>query len=131
MIVRGSEGVTATLLDHTIKETHNPESGRFDALRFARELALDANDMARILHRSPSGIRKNPDAPAIQTELARLVRLVRDLSPLLDDSLANVRIWLHAPHPELGDRAPLALLREGRIAPVEALVAVAIAGQPG
>lgn len=120
-----------TLLDHTIKETHNPESGRFDALRLARELALDANDMARILHRSPSGIRKNPDSPTLQTKLSRLVRLVRDLNPLLDDSLGNVRIWLHAPHPELGDQAPLDLLRDGRLQAVETLVSMMKAGQPG
>ena len=121
----------ATLLDHTIIEAHNPASGRFDALRFAREFGFNANDMARMLHRTASGIRKNPDAVSLQVDLSRLVRLVRDLSPFLDDSLANVRIWLHAPHPELGDRTPLEFLRDGRLATVETLVAMIVAGQPG
>jgi uncharacterized protein (DUF2384 family) len=78
-----------------------------------------------------SGIRKNPDSPALQTELARLVRLVRDLSPLLDDSLSNVRIWLHSPHPELGDRAPLDLVLHGQLEAVETLVSMMKAGHPG
>jgi hypothetical protein len=120
----------SNLLDHTIKETHNPKSGRFDALRVAGELSLDANDMARILHRSPSGIRKNPDSPGLQTELARIVRIIRDLLQLLE-SIENVRIWLHAPHPELSDRAPLAFLLEGRPDVLETLVSVMQSGQPG
>jgi uncharacterized protein (DUF2384 family) len=118
------------LLDHTLRATHNPESGRFDALRVAGELALKPNEIARILHRTPSGIQKNPDSPGFQAELGRIVRIVRDLLRLLD-SIENVRIWLHAPHPELGDRPPLDFLFEGRVEVLETLVSMMKAGQPG
>jgi len=118
------------LLDHTLKETHNPESGRFDALRIASELALKPGEIARILGRTASGIQKNPDSPGFQTELGRIVRIIRDLRELLD-SIENVRIWLHAPHPELGDHPPLDFLFEGRIEVLETLISMMKSGQPG
>jgi uncharacterized protein (DUF2384 family) len=118
------------LLDHILKEAHNPESGRFDALRIAGELALKPKDIARILHRDTSGIQKNPDSPGFQMELGRIVRIVRDLLQLLH-SIENVRIWLHAPHPELGDRPPLDFLFEGRIEVLETLISMMKSGQPG
>jgi hypothetical protein len=119
-----------TLLDDTINAMDGPEFGRFDALRIAQELALEITDVARILQRSPSGIRSDRDSRALQIELARLARLVRDLSLLLDDSPARMRFWLRTPHPELGDRAPFDLLLQGQVEAIERLVPMLRPAQP-
>jgi len=50
---------------------------------------------------------------------------------VLDGSIEYVRIWLRAPHPDLGGRTPLSYLLAGKPEAVEALIAAAESGQPG
>jgi hypothetical protein len=122
--------VTA-LLSHTIVSAHDPASGRYDALRLAGALALSTEEMARVLGRSPRGLRKTPDSPRLQEPMAELVGLTGRLRELLDGSIEYVRIWLRAPHPDLGGRSPLSYLLEGKPEVVEALVRAMETGQPG
>jgi hypothetical protein len=120
----------ATLLAHTILDAHDPATGRYDALRLAGALALSTEEMARVLGRTSRGLRKNPDSPRLQRELAELVALVNRLRELLDGSIEYVRIWLRAPHPDLGGRPPLSYLLEGKPEVIEALVRAIETGQP-
>ena len=119
------------LLSHTILEAHDPASGRYDALRLADILALSTEEMARVLRRTPRGLRKNPDSPRLQAELAEVVALTSRLRELLDGSIEYVRIWLRAPHPDLGGRTPLSYLVEGKPEALQALVRAIETGQPG
>jgi hypothetical protein len=63
--------------------------------------------------------------------MAELVGLIGRLRELLDGSMESVRIWLRAPHPDLGGRTPLSYLIEGKPEVVEALVHATETGQPG
>lgn len=119
------------LLAHTVLATHDPATGRFDALRLAKTLHLSTKEMADILHRTPRGLLKNPDSQQLQTEIARLVRIIMQLRELLDGSMEYVRIWLRTPHPDLGGRTPLSYLIEGKPEVVEALIYAYESGQPG
>ncbi len=121
----------STLLDHTILTAHDPASGRYDALRLAATLAWSTEEMAHVLGRTPRGLRKNPDSPRLQGDLADLVGLIGRLRELLDGSVEYVRIWLRAPHPDLGGRTPFSYLVEGKPEVVEALVSAIETGQPG
>jgi len=85
-------------LRHTLVEGHNPQSGRFDAVRLARALGLSVPEMARVLGYTPRGLRANPDSKNLQAKLGELVGLVIRLLEELDGSLEHVRIWLHASH---------------------------------
>ena len=59
-----------------------------------------------------------------------LVGLVKPLRELLDGDMSFVRVWLKAPHPDLGGRTPLSYLKEGRAEVVETLVHMLETGQP-
>jgi len=119
------------LLEHTILAAHDPASGRFDALRLAKALNLTTKEIADILHRTPRGLLKNPDSQQLQSQMARLVRMITQLRELLDGSMEYVRIWLRAPHPDLEGRTPLSYLIEGKPEVVEALIYAYEVGQPG
>ncbi|WP_250126527.1 antitoxin Xre/MbcA/ParS toxin-binding domain-containing protein [Chroococcidiopsis sp. CCMEE 29] len=119
------------LLEHIVLAAHDPASGRFDALRLAKALNLTTKEMADILHRTPRGLLKNPDSQQLQSQMARLVRMITQLRELLDGSMEYVQIWLRAPHPDLEGRTPLSYLIEGKPEVVEALIYAYEVGQPG
>ena len=119
------------LLSHTILAAHDPASGRYDAIRLARTLALSTEQMARAVGRTPRGLWKTPDPPRLQQDLEEPVALVGRLRELLDGSIEHVRIWPRAPHPDLGGRTPLSDLVEGKPDVVVALVEAIDVGQPG
>ncbi|WP_299425711.1 MbcA/ParS/Xre antitoxin family protein [uncultured Meiothermus sp.] len=117
-------------LRHTLVEGHNPQSGRFDAIRLARALGLSVPEMAGVLGYTPRGIRANPDSKNLQTKLGGLVGLVIRLMEELDGSMENVRIWLHAPHPDLGGVPPYRTMQQGNFEAVETLIAAMEEGTP-
>jgi hypothetical protein len=117
-------------LRHTLLEGHNPQSGRFDALRLAKALGLSVTEMAEVLGYTPRGLRANPDSKNLQGKLGELVSLVLRLLEEFDGSMEHVRIWLHAPHPALGGVAPYKAMHRGDFAAVEALVAAMEEGSP-
>ncbi len=120
----------AALLEHTLLETHDPASGRYDALLVARSLGVSMTEMGQLLHCTSRGLRKNPTSPRLQQSLGRLVATLALLRELLDGSMPHVRVWLRAPHPSLGGRTPLSYLIESRLEPVENLVRAISTGQP-
>jgi len=99
-------------------------------LRLAKTLNFTTKEMASILHRTPRGLLKNPDSQQLQSEMAELIKLIMQLRELLDGSMEYVRIWLRAPHPDLGGRTPMSYLVEGKPEVVEALIYAFASGQP-
>lgn len=120
----------ARALRHTLVEGHNPESGRFDAVRLAKALGLSVPEMAAVLGYTPRGLRANPDSKNLQAKLGELVSLVMRLMEELDGSMENVRIWLHAPHPNLGGVLPYQAMKQGNLEAVETLIAAMEEGTP-
>ena len=120
----------ATALRHTLVEGHNPESGRFDAVRLAKALGLSVPEMAAVLGYTPRGLRANPDSKNLQAKLGELVGLTIRLMEELDGSMENVRIWLHAPHPDLGGVPPYLAMEAGDFGAVETLIAAMEEGTP-
>jgi len=120
----------ATALRHTLVEGHNPESGRFDGVRLAKALGLSVPEMARVLGYTPRGLRANPDSKSLQVKLGELVSLVIRLMEELDSSMENARIWLHAPHPDLGGVPPYQAMEAGDFEAVETLIAAMEEGTP-
>lgn len=119
------------LLEHTILAAHDPATGRIDALRLAKALNLITREMPDILQRTSRGLLKNPDSQQLQSEMARLVRIITQLREILDGSMEYVKIWLRAPHPDFGGRTPLSYLVESKPEVIEALIHAYEVGQPG
>ena len=117
-------------LRHTLVEGHNPQSGRFDAVRLARALGLSVPEMARVLGYTPRVFLANLDSKNLQAKLGELVSLVIRLLEELDGSLEHVRIWLHAPHPDLGGVPPYRAMEGGDFQAVETLIAAMEEGTP-
>jgi hypothetical protein len=53
----------------------NPDTGRLDAARIARELNVPVAMIAEAIGRNAPGVRKSPDAGSLQSELRRLYRI--------------------------------------------------------
>lgn len=123
--------MASSLLEHTLLSAHDPETGRYDAKRLAAVLAVSNVEMAEMLGYTPRGVNKNPTSPKLQEKLEELVGLVKRLRELLDGDMGYVRIWLKAPHPDLGGETPLSYLKEGRTEVVATLVHMLETGQPG
>ena len=118
------------LLEHTLLSAHNPDSGRYDALRLAELLAITPKQMAAIVGYTSAGIRKNPDSERLQGRLEQLTNVVTRLKDQLDGNLSYVKIWLKAPHPALENQSPLAVMEQGHVDAVETLVYMMQTGQP-
>jgi hypothetical protein len=119
------------LLGHTVIKAHDPATGRIDSKRFADVLAISTQEMAKILHRTPRGITKNPASPKIQDDMVRIMKMYQSLLDIFDGSNHYVRIWLKAPHPDLGGQTPLSFLEDGKPEVVESLLRAIETGQPG
>lgn len=119
-----------SLLKHTVKEAHDPRTGLVDAKRFAAVTGITIAEMAKILERTPRGLQKNPTAPTLQEKLSRMITLYVALLDTFDRSDEYVRIWLRAPHPDLGNRTPISCLEAGHLDVVESLVRAMESGQP-
>ena len=53
----------------------NPDTGRLDATRIAREFNVPVATIAEAIGRKAPGVRKSPDASSLQGELRRLYRI--------------------------------------------------------
>lgn len=100
----------------------NPESGRLDAARIARELNLPVGTIAEAIGRKAPGVRKHPDASSLQADLRRLYRIWVAVVDLYAGDKTNARIFLNAPNRHLENQAPVELIERGELAPLEAFV---------
>jgi DNA-binding response OmpR family regulator len=118
------------VLRHLVPQLHDPQSGRLDAARVAALYGLPLATVARIAGRSLSAVHKTPDAAALQAALAPFERIAVSLLRIAGGP-APLRAWLNAPHPDLQDRTPLAVLQEGGADTVAELLEDALLGHPG
>ena len=108
----------------------NPQSGRLDAARIAREIHLPVATIAEAIGKKAPSVRKHPDASSLQPELRRVYRIWVALVDLFAGSKKNARIFLNAPNTHLERQAPIEFIEKGDLAPLEALVDAMSNGQP-
>jgi hypothetical protein len=108
----------------------NPDSGRLDASRIARDLNLPVGAIAGAIGRKAPSVRKHPDAVSLQAELRRLYKIWVSVVGLYDGDKTNARIFINAPNRHLEYLAPIELFEKGNLAPLESLVGAMTARQP-
>lgn len=108
----------------------DPASGRLDALRLARYLELNMDDMAAILRRPQHEVQANASAADLQDILKAVVFIAAGLLELTGGSKEQMLIWLAAPHPVLDDKAPIDLMREGELSVIVGVVDDMLSGAP-
>jgi hypothetical protein len=113
----------------TLPELHDPATGRLDAARVADYLRLPLKQLSDALGRNYSTIHRTPTAPGIQETLRSIKRSLEILEEVLGDK-ASTLAWLNSPHPDLGHRAPMEVLLEGRPQVVERMLEGAMEGIP-
>ncbi|MBB5294813.1 DUF2384 domain-containing protein [Deinococcus metallilatus] len=100
------------LLSHALTPARNPQSGRLDAKRLGDFLGLNVAELARILHRDPSGLRKRPDSDTLQAPMTEIEQLAVRVRQLTGDE-GYTRMWFHTPNPGLNGKTPLKALEDG------------------
>jgi hypothetical protein len=108
----------------------NPETGRLDAARIAREIHLPVATIADAIGKKAPSVRKHPDASSLQPELRRVYRIWVAVVDLYAGNKKNARIFLNAPNQLLEKQAPIEFIEKGDLAPLEALVDAMSTRQP-
>jgi uncharacterized protein (DUF2384 family) len=97
----------------------NPQSGRLDAARIAKEMGVPVATIAGAIGRKAPGVRKSPDASSLQRSLRKLYWVWVPLVDLYAGDRHHARIFLNAPNPHLENRAPIEFIEQGDLAPLE------------
>ena len=100
----------------------NPQSGRLDAARIARDIQLPVATIAEAIGRKPPSVRKHPDASSLQPELRRIYLIWFSIVESFAGNKTNARIFLNAPNRQLENQAPVEFIEKGDLAPLEGLV---------
>jgi hypothetical protein len=108
----------------------NPETGRLDAARIARELNVPVGMIAEAIGRKAPGVRKHPDASSLQGELRRLYRIWVAIVDLYAGDKTHARIFLNAPNRNLENHAPIEFIEKGNLAPLELFLDAMSVRQP-
>jgi hypothetical protein len=111
-------------------ELFNPQSGRLDAARIARELNVPVTTIAVAIGRKAPGVRKHPDSSSLQSELRRIYRIWVTLVDLFAGNKAVARQFLNAPNRALDLRAPIEFIETGDLSPLEMYTDSMMARQP-
>ena len=108
----------------------NPESGRLDASRIAKEMGVPVATIASAIHRKAPSVRKSPDASSLQEGLRKLYRVWTALVELYAGDQGHARIFLNAPNRNFDNRAPMEFIQNGDLAQLELYVDTMIARLP-
>jgi Protein of unknown function (DUF2384) len=108
----------------------NASTGRLDAERIAEEMAVPVKVIADALGLKAPGVRKNPDATRLQTDLRRIYTIWTTLVELYSGDKTHARIFLNTPNRYLNRKAPIEFIELGSLEPVEALLDAMMERQP-
>lgn len=100
----------------------NPDSGRLDAARIAKEIQLPVATIAEAIGKKAPSVRKHPDASSLQPELRRVYRIWMAVLDLYAGDKKSARIFLNAPNRYLENQAPVEFIENGDLKPLEGLV---------
>lgn len=110
-----------------LNELHDPETGRVDAARVAGYLGVPLAFIAKALGRNYSTVAKTPSAESLQESLRDFKRVIEVLHHVYDDR-TSVRIWMNAPHPDLGHKSPRDVAEMGKISVVRRMLDSMLSG---
>jgi len=105
----------------TIKDLHDPETGRLDAARVARHLNESLAFVAAALGRNYSTVAKTPAAASLQERLRDFKRIIEVLEHMFGGA-EGMRIWMNTPHPDLDGQTPRDVIASGRVAVVRGMI---------
>ena len=115
--------------NNATKNLYDTESYRLNAKKVADVFGLNLRQLSVLLEALPQAVHKTPDSERLQGKLRLFERIAKGLS-LVDKDENSFRRWLNAPNPELEQKTPLEIIREGRGEVVANLVEDALLGQP-
>lgn len=115
--------------EHLLTDARDPRSGKLDARRVADTFGLTLRELGQAVGRDPSGLGKHPTSDALQEPLHDLEELGVQLREVFGD-LGVGRMWLRAPNPVLGGRAPITYVLDRRPVAVRRLLTLAETGMP-
>src|ERR1700733_6566198 len=121
---------TAKTIRVPAPELFNPQTGRLDAARIAREMNVPVGTIAEAIGRKAPGVRKHPDASSLQGGLRRVYRIWVALVELYAGDKSNARIFLNAPNRNLENHAPIEFIQNGDLGPLESFVDAMYVRQP-
>jgi uncharacterized protein (DUF2384 family) len=113
---------------HVALELFDPKTSRLDAKLVAKALDLPVAHVAQALDVSPPQIQRDPSSRSLQEELGKIAFCYSTLKRVLGTP-EQARIWLNAPHPDLGARSPISLIKERKTDMIVTLLRNAMAGQ--
>lgn len=113
---------------HVAAELFDAKNSRLDAKLVAQALDLPFAQIARVLDVSPSQIQRDPSGRSLQEDLGKIAFCYSTLKRVLGTP-EQARIWLNAPHPDLGARSPISVMKERKTDMVVILLRNALAGQ--
>ena len=108
----------------------NPQTGRLDAARIAKEMNVPVSMIAEAIRRKAPGVRKHPDATSLQGELRRLYRIWAGIVEMYAGDKTHARIFLNAPNRKLENHAPIEFIEEGNLTPLEMFLDAISVRQP-
>lgn len=114
---------------HLLTDARDPLSGKLDARRLAGTFGLTLRELGQAIGRDPSGLGKHPTSDTIQAPLHDLEELGVQLRDVFGN-LEVARMWLRAPNPVLGGRAPISYVLDRRPVAVQRLLTIAETGMP-
>jgi len=113
---------------HVVRDLHDPETGRLDARRIADYLAVPLTALAAPLQVKVATLHKTPASPSLQEKLAPIAWIIGVLF-LIFRGREDLLAWLNSPHPDLGGKAPLNFILEGKPATISEMLEATLAGQ--
>ena len=117
------------MLEWRIIEEARVDSGNLSAERLANALGITLTQLARVVNKDSSNLRKRPDADVYQAELSEVeevLALVREQVGTLE----RARMWLKKPNAGLGGMSPLVVMEDGHTDRVKGLLVSVLEGVP-
>jgi uncharacterized protein (DUF2384 family) len=100
----------------------NPQTGRLDAVRIAQDMGLPIDAVAKAIGFNTPVVREHPDSSGLQAQLWPIYRIWVSLVDLYAGDKANASIFLTSPNRHLENRAPVAFIETGDMAPLELFI---------
>jgi hypothetical protein len=108
----------------------DPQSGRFDAIRIAQDMALSIDTVAKAIGLKTPVVCQEPDSSGLQDELWPIYWIWVSLVDLYAGDNSNASIFLSSPNRLLENRAPVTFIEKRDLALLELLFDVMSDRQP-
>jgi len=98
----------------SIAEKAIGQQGRVNVVKLADELDIPLDALAGALKKSRRYLNMEPEAKSVQTDAAKIVRMVDELAEHLGERRFAL-FWLKTPQPEFRGKTPIDYMRGGQL----------------